>query len=140
VAELCLRQGRRQKGEGKSSRRFVEISGNSVHAWRVGPDERVAAGSIQGDNTAVKLRVKVVPSSSRNCIAGWLGDTLKVRVIAPPEGGRANAAVESTVAEALGLSKDAAHIVSGRASPRKVLEISGLSEADVYQRLSKGTA
>ena len=86
------------------------------------------------------MRVKVVPSSSRNCIAGWLGDTLKVRVTAPPEGGRANAAVEATVAEALGLSNDATRIVSGRASPRKVLEISGLSEADVYQRLSKSTA
>jgi uncharacterized protein (TIGR00251 family) len=83
------------------------------------------------------LKIKVVPSSSRNGIAGWLGDTLKVRVTAPAEGGKANAAVEATVAEALGLPRRAARIVSGRTSPRKVLEISGLSESDVYQRLSK---
>ena len=93
-----------------------------------------------GGHTAIKLRVKVVPASSRNCIAGWLGDTLKVRVTAPAEAGKANAAVEATVADALGLSRDAAHIVAGRTSQRKVLEIAGLSESDVHARLSKDTA
>jgi uncharacterized protein (TIGR00251 family) len=93
--------------------------------------------SIHGDTT-IKLRIKVVPASSRNCIAGWLDDTLKVRVTAPAEGGKANAAVETTIAEALGLSKEGARIVAGRASPRKVVEITGLSESEVYQRLSKG--
>ena len=88
-------------------------------------------------STAIKLRVKVVPASSRNGIAGWLGDALKVRVTAPAEGGKANAAVEAIVAEALGLPRDAARIVSGRTSPRKVIEIAGLSESDVHQRLSK---
>ena len=86
------------------------------------------------------LRVKVVPASSRNYIAGWLGDTLKVRVTAPAEDGRANAAVEAIVAEALGLPRDGARIVAGRSSPRKVLAITGLSESDVYQRLSKDGA
>jgi len=52
-----------------------------------------------------KLRIKVVPSSSRNAVEGWLGDTLKVRVTAPPERGKANAAVETTIAEALGVSE-----------------------------------
>jgi uncharacterized protein (TIGR00251 family) len=87
---------------------------------------------------AVRVRVKVVPSSSRNGIAGWLGDTLKVRVTAPAEAGKANAAVEATVAESLGLSRGAARIVAGRTSPRKILEITGLSESEVYERLSKG--
>jgi uncharacterized protein (TIGR00251 family) len=86
------------------------------------------------------LRVKVVPASSRNGIAGWLGDALKVRVTAPAEGGEANAALEATVAEALGLSRDAVRVVSGRTSPRKVLEIAGLSESTVYERLSKSTS
>ena len=86
------------------------------------------------------MKVKVVPASSRNGIAGWLGHTLKVRVTAPAEGGKANAAVEAIVAEALDLPRNAARIVGGRTSPRKVLEISGLSESDVYQRLSKGGA
>jgi len=28
----------------------------------------------------VKLKIKVIPSSSKDCIAGWLQDTLKVKV------------------------------------------------------------
>jgi uncharacterized protein (TIGR00251 family) len=88
--------------------------------------------------SSIKLQVKAVPGSSRNGVAGWLGDTLKVRVTAPAERGKANAAIEAVVAEALGLSKECARIVAGSASPHKILEITGLSEAEVYRRLSKG--
>jgi uncharacterized protein YggU (UPF0235/DUF167 family) len=84
--------------------------------------------------------IKVVPASSRNCIAGWLGDTLKVRVTAQPERGKANAAVEATIAEALGISIASARVIQGKTSARKIVEILGLSEAEVYRRLSKGAA
>lgn len=83
----------------------------------------------------IKLPIKVVPGSSREAIE-WLGGTLKVRVTAPAERGRANAAVERLVAKALDLPKDAARIVSGRASARKVVEISGLSDAELRERLA----
>lgn len=81
--------------------------------------------------------IKVVPGSSRNAVAGWLGETLKVRVTAPAERGKANVVVEETIAEALGLSRDCARVVAGKASPRKVVEIVGLSEFEVHRRLSK---
>lgn len=74
--------------------------------------------------------------SSRNCIVGWMGETLKVRVKTPPERGKANAAVEELVAEALGVPKERALIVRGHASARKIIEIDGLSESEVYKRLS----
>lgn len=45
----------------------------------------------------MKLVLKVIPGASREGIAGWLGDTLKVRVTALPEGGKANRAVETIV-------------------------------------------
>lgn len=83
-----------------------------------------------------KLAIKVVPGSSRDCIAGWLGETLKVRVSAPPERGRANAAVEVLVADALGIASDQVRIVAGASSARKILEISGLSEAEIRERLA----
>ncbi|MBA3345187.1 MAG: DUF167 domain-containing protein [Gemmatimonadales bacterium] len=44
-----------------------------------------------------------MPASSRDCIAGWLGDVLKVRASAPAGGGQANSAVEALLAEALGV-------------------------------------
>jgi len=40
-----------------------------------------------------RLSLKVVPGSSRDEIVGWLGDSLKVKVMSPPEKGHANEAV-----------------------------------------------
>jgi uncharacterized protein len=88
----------------------------------------------------IRLQVKAIPGASRDCVVGWLGDTLKVRVTAPAERGKANAAIETIIAEALGLPRRCAQVVAGTTSPRKVVEITGLSEAEVYRRLSKGAA
>ena len=83
-----------------------------------------------------RMTVKVVPGASRSGIAGWLGDTLKVRVTTPPERGQANAAVESLLCAALGLPRGSVRIVSGNSSARKTVEVEGLSESDVLGRLS----
>lgn len=56
---------------------------------------------------------------------------------APAERGRANAAVERTLASALELPTKSVRVVSGMTSPRKIVEITGLSESEVYCRLSK---
>ena len=84
-----------------------------------------------------RLPVKVVPGSSKNCIAGWLGEALRVRVMAPPERGKANTAVEKIIAAALGLSNDAVNVIKGSTSPRKVVEIAGLPESEVRSRLDQ---
>jgi len=84
----------------------------------------------------MRLAVKVVPKSSRNCVAGWMGDALKICVNAPPERGKANAAVEHMLATALGIAKERVRLVAGTASPRKMVEIDGLDETEVRSRLS----
>ena len=83
------------------------------------------------------MPIKVVPASSRNVIAGWLDGTLKVRVIAPAERGKANAAVITVIADALGVAHECIQVVAGQASARKIVEIVGLSESEVYARLSR---
>ncbi len=83
----------------------------------------------------LRIALKVVPGSTREGIAGWLGDALKVRVRAPAEAGRANAAVVRVVAAALGLAPDAVRIAAGRASPKKTLEIDGLDLAALRARI-----
>lgn len=85
----------------------------------------------------MKLDLKVVPKSSRDCIAGWLGDALKVRVRAPAERGKANAAVEKLIAKALDLPRDSVSITAGKTSARKVAEINGLSADEVRHRLAQ---
>ena len=82
------------------------------------------------------LNVKVVPGSSRDRIVGRHGDAVKVQVSAPPEGGRANRAVEALIAGVLGVKSQAVRVVKGRASPRKVVEIRGLEIAQVLEKLA----
>ncbi len=83
----------------------------------------------------MRLAVKVVPKASRAGLAGWMGDALKVRVTAPPERGRANDAVCEVLADALAVPVDRVRIVAGHASPRKVLEIEGLDDAEARRRI-----
>ena len=66
------------------------------------------------------IQIKVIPKSSRDQVAGWLGERLKVRVSAPPERGKANAAVEALLSEVLGAP---ARVVAGATSPLKTVEI-----------------
>ena len=83
------------------------------------------------------LKIKVVPGSSRNRIAGWLGESLKIRVTANPEKGKANDAVVSLLAETLRIPKQDVTVSVGAFSPRKVIKISGLSHREIKSRLSE---
>lgn len=85
----------------------------------------------------MKLQIKVIPGSSQNCIAGWLGDILKIRVTALAEKGKANNEVEKIIAAALGLPHKNIYISTGKSSPRKVVDITGMDESDVYKKLLK---
>ncbi len=85
----------------------------------------------------MEIHVKVVPGSSRDQIVGRLGDALKIKVAAPPEGGKANEAVCSLLAQALGLSRGQVRIAAGHSRPLKRLEISGVSPQKLAQWLAQ---
>ncbi|MHC5004896.1 MAG: DUF167 domain-containing protein, partial [Planctomycetota bacterium] len=93
------------------------------------------APRIEQDGPDVLVRVKAVPGASRDAIAGVLGDRLKVRVGAPPEGGKANKAICALVAAAVGLRPRQVTVESGHASPEKLLRISDVVADDVRRRL-----
>ena len=80
------------------------------------------------------LTVKVVPGSSRDRVAGRYGEGIKVQVSAPPEGGRANRAVEELLAAALGLKAQQVQVVKGHGTPRKVVEVEGVEQGEVLAR------
>jgi hypothetical protein len=71
----------------------------------------------------VVIAVKVVPGASRDQIAGLLGDRLKIRTAAPPEDGKANAAIRALLARALGVPLSCVHVVSGSTRPLKEIEV-----------------
>lgn len=81
--------------------------------------------------------MKVVPGASREGVE-WLDaqrSILKVRVTAPPEKGKANKAVLKLLARQLGLPLSALTIVSGSTSQQKMLDISGLDEAILREKI-----
>ena len=81
------------------------------------------------------IDVKVVPGSSRDRVAGRYADGIKVQVSAPPEGGKANAAVVELLAAALGLKPQQVQVVKGHTQARKVVDVAGMEPADVLARL-----
>jgi hypothetical protein len=83
----------------------------------------------------VIIAVKVVPRASRSEVVGWVDGHLRVRIAAVPTDGRANAALEVLLAEALGVRKGAVKIAAGHGSARKRVVIDGLDLAEVERRL-----
>ncbi len=71
------------------------------------------------------LSVKVTPKSSRNEVTGFLDDgTMKLKVAAVPEKGKANAEVCDFLAVQFGVSKRSVQIVRGGTSSLKHIVIS----------------
>ena len=81
-------------------------------------------------------RLRVYPGASSNSIAGFTDGVLHIRIAAPPVKGKANEELRKFLSKALGVSKISLEIVKGAASRNKVLSISGLSQEDIFRRLS----
>jgi len=76
-------------------------------------------------NAPVLIRIKAVPGASRDSIAGILGDRLKVRTSAAPEGGKANKAICKLIAKQLGIKPAMVQVHAGHTNPEKTVQIAG---------------
>ncbi|TLY36406.1 MAG: DUF167 domain-containing protein [Nitrospirae bacterium] len=85
----------------------------------------------------VTLSLRVQPRASRNAVVGWTGDTLNVRLTAPPVEGAANVACLEFLADLLDLPQSQFEILRGSRSRTKVIRISGLTQDEVRARLGR---
>lgn len=85
---------------------------------------------MHGDD-AVVLNIHVQPGAGRTAVVGRHGTALKVRVAAPPEGGRANDACAALLAETFGPGD--VELVGGASSRSKRFRMSGL-DGDEFRR------
>ena len=90
-----------------------------------------------GDDGTAVIRVHVQPGAGRTAVQGRHGDALKVSVAAPPQGGRANAAVGKLLAETLGVKPGAVTIVGGETNRAKRFHVTGVELDDVRDRLER---
>ena len=81
------------------------------------------------------LKLRVTPRGSRNEITGWRGDTLYVKITAPPVEGAANAALIKFIARSLDVRKSQVRLVSGEKSRDKTLGITGITQSDLRAKL-----
>ena len=88
--------------------------------------------------SATRLRLRVSPGARRSEVVGRHGAAWKVRVAAPPEDGRANAAVLRLLADRLELPPRQLTLISGHAARDKVVELAGIDAAEAERRLSAG--
>jgi uncharacterized protein (TIGR00251 family) len=84
----------------------------------------------------VAVTVWVVPGASRDEVVGEHDGALKVRTVAPAEGGKANRRVASLVARAVGGRRGI--VVSGMSSRRKQVVVSGVTLLDASAALGVG--
>ena len=89
----------------------------------------------QQDGGSIILHVLVQPKASEDRIVGLHGEVLKVKVTAPPAGGKANQKLRKILAEALNIRQSDIEIIRGQASRRKVLRLLNVNPDQVVNAL-----
>ena len=85
---------------------------------------RSIGGAKRVHTLLMTIRVKVIPRSAKTELAGEMSDgTLKVRIAAPPEKGKANEALVEFLAVHFGVARAAVEIVSGHSAALKLVRI-----------------
>ncbi|OHD53730.1 MAG: hypothetical protein A2Y33_06955 [Spirochaetes bacterium GWF1_51_8] len=80
--------------------------------------------------------IKAVPRS-KHTSAELAGETVVVRITAPPVDGKANDAVAVALSEILGIPKRDITIMRGQTSRNKTIEIEGFTKDEFMTRLAQ---
>lgn len=90
---------------------------------------------IQTHPDGATLAVRAQPGAKKDAVLGRHGDSLKVAVTAPPEDGRANAALVEHLKTVLGVKRSQVVLLSGEKNRNKVFLIRGLTPEQVAARV-----
>ena len=93
----------------------------------------------QREYPVASIKIRVQPRASSNLVEGFRGATVRLRVTAPPQGGKANDAAVSALAQALGVAKGRIKIVRGHSSRDKLVLVERLTNIEVEQLLNRRT-
>ena len=78
-----------------------------------------------------RFTLKVRAGARKTAFAGKHGFAWKLQVAAPPVDGKANDAIISFIAKLAGVRTSHVLIISGHASPMKIIEIDGIDAAQI---------
>ena len=101
-------------------------------------DKNEAGETPEAQVKTAIVRVRVSPKSRKGLVVGWMDDgALKVKVLAAPEGGRANIELLRVLAEELRIPVRHVSLEAGSSSTIKILKIQGLNDEEVRRRIDK---
>src|SRR6516162_5131691 len=83
--------------------------------------------TITPHSEGATLAVRAQPGAKRNAVLGEQAGALKIAVTAPPEDGRANAALVEVLRDWLGLKRSQVELASGQTNRNKTFLIRGLT-------------
>jgi hypothetical protein len=87
--------------------------------------------SITKHSEGVILAVRAQPGAKRNAVLGEQAGALKVAVSAPPEDGRANAAIVEVLRDWLGVKRSQIELASGHTNRNKTFLIRGVTPEEL---------
>lgn len=97
------------------------------------PDAALSFCTETGDG--VVLNVRVIPRARKSEAGGIRGDSIIIRLAAPPVEGAANAALIAFLADALSVPRRALRLLSGERGRQKRIAIAGVTADQVAAAL-----
>ena len=91
--------------------------------------------TIQKITGGIIFTAKIIPSSSKTACAGLLDGMVKIKISAAPEKGKANKCLIEFLAKKLDVKKKSVTITSGQTNPVKIIEIRGISDEYLLEKL-----
>jgi len=85
----------------------------------------------------VKIKVKIVPGSSKNKIIGAYNNALKISIAAPPVEGKANKKCIAYLAKYFDVAKSKIEIISGQTGKNKLIKIYDISQEEFLDKIEK---
>lgn len=83
-----------------------------------------------------KIRVRAIPNASQNAVISYIDGVFKIKVMAPPDGQRANRAIIDLLSKLTGIKS--IRMISGETARNKIFDLGdSISEDDVIRWLLK---
>jgi uncharacterized protein (TIGR00251 family) len=87
--------------------------------------------AIRESHAGISIDCWIQPKASKSSFAGIHGESLKIRIAAPPEDGKANEELCKFLGKTLGIPKSAVEIRAGASSRRKIVFCHGASRNNI---------
>ena len=91
--------------------------------------------SVKYCKDGIQFPAIVQPRSSKNIICGLQGDSLKIRLTAPPVDGAANRMCVKLLAKILGINLSKITITKGQKGRNKIFLIKGITESEFFKKI-----